>query len=268
MTLLTIITSVTVGVLAAFVRLVYLAFRRKPVNNPQHFLQKNHQSTRQKVVIMGDSQTHATLSSDYLAMLRSELIGQAIEIINAGRNGDTSRGVWQRLERDALACQPDRIVIYIGTNEAIRNTHLAARLAAYQHNLSQIIQKIKAWKDIPVALIAFPPLGENVNSLKNQEVDQFNQIQQALARQFSITYIPFNESLKEVLRQKDNKDDAEFSMPLSRLFNAAFKKYYLGQGYNQIAKANGLQILSDGIHLNDTSGQILASGLKRWITSE
>lgn len=257
MTLLLLISLLLLG---AFILLIYLGFRRPAFNNPRSFLKHPPQTSRKHLVLFGDSQTHSTLSSDYASMLRTAL-DNSFTIINAGQNGDTAAGLLRRVQKDVLPCLPDLVVIYVGTNDVMRKVPLPN----YSNDLSQVIQQIKSVKNIPVALVAFPPLGENLHSRMNAEVDLFNQSLLTLAMDLNITYLPFNEALKTYLSDKHITDQEEFSMKISRLLLAAFKKYYLGQSFQQISRANQLHVLSDGIHLNDVAGNILADMIRRWI---
>lgn len=258
------LTFISALLLIAFGLLIYLGFRRKAINNPKSFLKKATDVPGKRLVLFGDSQTHSTLSSDYASMLRSVLNKTPVHVINAGKNGDTALGLLHRLKRDVLPCRPDLLIIYAGTNDVLQKT----TLKNYSSYLSEIIQQVKALKDIPIALVSFPPLGENLRSRRNAEVDRFNQVLSELAAAFKISYLPFNETLKAYLSDKPQSDDSEFSMRISRLLMAAFKKYYLGQSYNKISGANRLHILTDGIHLNDISGGILATMLQQWIMKQ
>src|SRR5438309_11556836 len=88
-----------VGILVAGIAaLIYVAFERKPINNPRAYLRKGKRPGGSiTVVCAGDSYTHASLSSDYVAMLRARHAPHRYEFINAGQNGNTSRDLLRRL---------------------------------------------------------------------------------------------------------------------------------------------------------------------------
>src|ERR1700679_1078912 len=113
------------------------------------------------VVSAGDSLTEATFSSDYLSILRKRLKGQHFEFVNAGRVGDTSEGLLKRIDKDVLARNPSFITILIGANEARKDTGSELAREAYGRNIEEIVLKIRAKTDVPVALISLAPLGEN-----------------------------------------------------------------------------------------------------------
>ena len=61
------------------------------------------------VVFLGDSITQGWLS------LAKDFPG--MKVANRGISGDMTRGVWQRLDEDVLALEPEAVVLLIGTND-------------------------------------------------------------------------------------------------------------------------------------------------------
>src|SRR6202453_1515858 len=49
------------------------------------------------------------------------------------------------------------------------------------------------------------------------------------------------------------------------LMKSAFQKYFLRRGWNAISAGNGYSILTDGIHINDRAGNILADLIQQWL---
>jgi acyl-CoA thioesterase-1 len=87
-------------------------------------------------------------------ILNSE--GLNCRITNAGRNGDTCRGVLSRLDRVA-ADRPDWVILEIGVNDILMGA-LAQRIEA---NLRAIVERLKS-EGIATILAAMelPPLGD------------------------------------------------------------------------------------------------------------
>lgn len=56
------------------------------------------------------------------ALLRSALPGQPIDVINAGRSGETTADMLRRLDRDVLAHRPDLVIWQAGANEVLVGT--------------------------------------------------------------------------------------------------------------------------------------------------
>jgi len=249
--------------LVGFGILIYFGFRKKAANNSRNFLNKKATATGKTVIVAGgDSLTHATLSSDYLAMLRIKPGINRFEIVNAGQNGETAAGLLQRLDRDILSCNPDIITIMIGTNDAIRSKDINATLEKYHKTMAEFIQRIKDRSAARIILISIPPLGENLQSEKNKEIAQFNDILKTLSRVNQLPYLPFNEKLTAVIAAASGiKIHDQFIFSAMTIFETAFKKIYLRLSYNKISAGNGFTLLNDGVHLNDKAGKILADML-------
>lgn len=259
--LLVIIIIISVFVVG-FGILIYFGFREKAVNNSQYFL-KHKAAVNGKTIVAagGDSLTHATLSSDYIGIMRNKPELNRFDIVNAGQNGETAEGLLKRLDKDILSCDPDIVTILIGTNDAIRTKDITVTLQKYRKILAELITRIKVGSAARIILISIPPLGENLQSEKNKEIDQFNAILRSLSEENELYYLPFNEKLTAILATSGTNKKDQFVFSVLTIFKTAFKKIYLRLRYNEISAGNGFHLLNDGVHLNDKSGNILADML-------
>jgi lysophospholipase L1-like esterase len=218
------------------------------------------------VVSAGDSLTNATFSSDYLSILRRRLEGQHFEFVNAGQLGDTSENLLKRIDKDVLACNPNFITILIGANDARKDTEIKQAIGAYRRNIEEIVLKIRNKTNVPVALISLAPLGENPNSEKNKTVEQYNAILKDIAAKQNLEYLPLFEKLIPILVDKMPADTSAFKLSLATaLIKSAFQKYFLRKDWDAISASNGYSILTDGIHINDKAGNILADLIQHWL---
>jgi acyl-CoA thioesterase-1 len=218
------------------------------------------------VVSAGDSLTDATFSSDYLSILRRRLKGQHYDFVNAGQLGDTSENLSKRIDKDVLARNPNFITILIGANDARKDTELKQALEDYRLNIEEIILKIRNKINVPVALISLAPLGENPNSEKNKTVEQYNAILKDVATKHNLGYLPLFEKLIPILIDKIPGDTAAFKLSLATaLIKSSFQKYILRKDWDAISASNGYSILTDGIHINDKAGNILADLIQQWL---
>jgi acyl-CoA thioesterase I len=218
------------------------------------------------VVSAGDSLTEATFSSDYLSILRRRLKCQHYEFVNAGQLGDTSENLVKRLDKDVLARRPNFITILIGANDARKDTELRQALEAYRRNIEEIILKIRNKTDVPVALISLAPLGENPHSEKNKTVEQYNAISKDIATKRGLGYLPLFEKLLPILIDRIPVDTSAFKVSLATaLIKSAFQKYVLRKDWDAISASNGYSVLTDGIHINDKAGNILADLIQQWL---
>ena len=105
------------GIIFAGMFALLCVVRREPTNNPGAYLRKGKRQASTTVVCAGDSHTHASLSSDYVTILRGRLGRRGFAFINAGRNGNTSLDLLRRLP-EIVRCEPDAVTVLIGTNDA------------------------------------------------------------------------------------------------------------------------------------------------------
>jgi acyl-CoA thioesterase-1 len=220
------------------------------------------------VVSAGDSLTQATFSSNYLAIIRKKLQGKHYEFVNAGQVGDTAENLLKRIRKHVIPLNPNFITILIGTNDARQDTEIKQALEAFRKNIESIISEIQNNTKATIALISLPPLGENPNSNKNKKVAMYNEILKDIASKKNLRYLPFFEKLIPILINKTPIDSSEFKLNLaSALTKSAFQKYILRKNWDVISMKNGFSIFTDGIHLNDRSGNILADLIKEWLLS-
>jgi acyl-CoA thioesterase I len=246
------------------VALVYVAFVRKPANHPRQFLNSGRRrSTETLVVCAGASLTHASLSGDYVAMLRDQLGGRGHEFVNAGVNGDTSRDLLLRLD-EVVACRPDAVTILVGTNDARAALAQAATSEAFRANLQEILARLNAETDARIAVLSVPPLGEDHTSEANHMVARHNAAAKEVAAAHEAAYLPLGEELAALIERDGGRHPYRLR-PTLMLANAV-SRYVLHRDWDVIAAANGFAVLTDGIHLSDRGAAIAADLIARWLS--
>lgn len=109
------------------------------------------------VLAIGDSVTHGTGAAqgeDYPARLAA-LSGWVIR--NHGIPGDTSAGVWRRIDKSLDEVRPVLVILEIGGNDFLRRVSPAET----KENIRAVIRRVRQ-SGIPVVLVATPsfsPLG-------------------------------------------------------------------------------------------------------------
>jgi acyl-CoA thioesterase-1 len=81
------------------------------------------------IVCFGDSITRghgASQGRDYVSVLAQSLPGY--EVVNAGRDGDTSGSALKRLEQDVLSLRPKVVVVELGGNDVLRRVPISETL--------------------------------------------------------------------------------------------------------------------------------------------
>lgn len=109
-----------------------------------------HAAEGSTIVFLGDSLTAGARLRDeetYPALLADRL---SFEVVNAGRNGDTSADALARFDRDVAARSPTVVVVLIGGNDGLRR----GSVAAARRNVTRIIERVVEIGAVPV-LIGF-----------------------------------------------------------------------------------------------------------------
>ena len=129
-----------------------------------------------RIVAFGDSITNgvglakvseADTFRDILQRKLTEKLGQTVEVVNAGVNGDVVTLAAKRLEKDVLAHKPDIVTIMFGGNEAgfyrpntngFADTPRVGR-KEFAATLEKIVDRLQAAR-IKVVLMTCPPMTE------------------------------------------------------------------------------------------------------------
>ncbi|MDA0564732.1 GDSL-type esterase/lipase family protein [Streptomonospora sp. S1-112] len=240
----------------------YLTFVRSPVNpSAADCADGRPRSEGPVVVAAGASMTQGTLGRDWVADLRARPEFADHTLVNAGDNGNTSADLRERLDTDVLACEPDAVVLLIGTND-VRD---GVPLAEYRANIAAIVQRVEERTSAQVALLSLPPLGEELDSRLNRRLRDYNAALRTIAEETTAAYVPVNEHFTEALRDQSHRPAFAFSFPTA--YAAAARHYLLGRTWDEVARANGLELYVDHIHLSDKGGAIVTGLVADWLAT-
>ena len=251
---------------AGFAALVYLAFLRRPANNPEAFLRAGRRPTTETLcVCAGDSLTHASLSADYVAMLRERLGKHGHEFVNAGANGDTSGGLLRRLD-EVVACGPDAVTIQIGTNDARDALAKGDAPEPFRGNLTKILARLNAETGARIAVLSVPPLGEDPAGEANSAVARHSAVLEDVAAAHGAAYLPLGEELAALVERDGRAGRVLYKLRPGLLLANAVGRYVLRRGWDEVAARNGFLVLTDGIHLSDRGAAVAADLIARWLS--
>lgn len=233
--------------------------------------------TKNIMVAVGDSITHAKVSADYLELLAKQNENQSFTFINAGINSRLAFNALQEVDK-VVACNPSVITILIGTNDVLATSSDKVAqyyidlwklpqkpdFAFYQDNLTELIEQLQRKTTAKIAILSLPPVGEKVDSIMNKTVAKYNAFIKETADQYDLAYLPLNERMWQTLNLKGNMDsECPFDEPLTE---KAIAKYYLfDQSWNDISADNNLELLTDCIHLNENGAQIIADLIQEFL---
>lgn len=229
--------------------------------DPQH----EQRAASFSVVCAGDSHTHASLSSDYVEMLRERFAGCGFAFINAGQNGNTCAELLRRCPEITLR-KPDAVTALIGSND-VRTGFPESKEQAFERDLNTLVSNLRTGTGARIALLSIPPLGEDLAADVNRDVDQCNIVIGRVARQSGADYLPFGEQLMALISRSSVRQLLPFRLRPGLLLGAAFQHYVLRLSWNVISERRGFAIHTDQIHLNDHAGGIAADLIVAWLNS-
>lgn len=109
--------------------------------------------------------------------------GLPIQVVNAGRSGDTSAGGLARLDW-ALSEPVDLLVVELGANDGLRGQSTDALEA----NLSEVIDQTRArWPDAAILLVGM----EAPTNLGAEYTERFRAVYREVARDKAVALVPF-----------------------------------------------------------------------------
>ena len=252
---------------------LYLTLRL-PRNNPQKYLQKtlsHFSSQNKKLVVVGDSLTHGTLSANYVDRLSERLNCEQsrVNIINAGVNGDHSFHVLNRVS-EIIRCHPDFITILIGTNDVassirpntkpiffwLNKLPQPSTLAFFTCNLQSLVSRLKAKTQAKIAILSLPPIGEDLNQSVTQASIAYSRAIQKVAEHQRVEYLPLQEAMLEYLSQNPAQPKFRYEQHHT-VFIRGFIRRVLGYSSQRISESIGFRLHIDFHHLNNKGANMI-----------
>lgn len=252
--------------------------RRRP-RNPRRFLRAGRApGTRTLVVCAGDSITHGIGSFDYVSRLRSDTHSAGFEFVNAGWSGDLAWNLLDRLD-EVIACRPDVVTVLIGTNDAAsqiddtwRDSYMKRQrlprhpdLGWYRETLEKIVRRLQAETTATVALLDLPPLGEDLDSRFNRIVDDHNTAIRTVADTTGVPVLPLHARLLAALPA--GHQPPRFDGTKRLMVRAIVSRFIRRRSWNDIARRNGLALLTDNVHLDDRAGSVVTGLIEEFLST-
>ncbi len=256
-----------------------LATWRRPSGSPADFLRDGRPpAVRTVVVCAGDSITHGVVSASYVAPLRARLGHDGVVVVNAGINGNLAWNVLARLD-EVIACRPDAVTLLIGSNDVLgtlapewetmyrQQQRIPVTPAPdwFRSTLAEILRRLAAETGARIAVLALPPIGEDLGSDTNDRVRAHNAIIREVAAEHGAAVLPLHDSLVALL--PPDHAPAPFDGTRRLMGAALVRRAVLRQPWTRISAANGLVLLTDGVHLNDRAAAVVADLVEGWLTA-
>jgi lysophospholipase L1-like esterase len=255
----------------------------EPDNSVYNFVHATRDIRIPTLVCLGDSITHGRTSSDWVSTIQTKL-SRPIQVVNNGQNSITTYTTLQERVNWTLACNPNYVVVLIGTNDtrALMDPawHWLARaiwglpgpitLTTIEANLRGILDKLLKSPNVQIAICTLPQLGEDLTSEWNQRaVKSVNDIIRnlAVASGSRVTLLDLYAALEAQINQSPTKGSS-ISFFLPHALWQCHAKYLFGVCWNDMSRWIGNVMLTDGIHLNDDGGAILTDMVVNWLRQQ
>ena len=243
---------------------------------PKKFLRDGRpDATAQVVVCAGDSITQGVGSANWVGLLVDELAPHGYVFVNAGHSGHLSCSLLRELD-EVIRCRPDVVTVMIGTNDVMasmdeswRESYLgqdppaSPTLETYRDWLNEIVRRLVSQTSARVALLDLPPIGEDLESAFNAQVDAFNRVVREVAAQHDVRVLPLNARLRELITESPTA--RPFDGTAREIKSALFQRLVLRRGWNAIAARGGRAVLTDNIHLNDRAAREVAALVRTFV---
>jgi acyl-CoA thioesterase I len=150
-----------------------------------------------KIVALGDSYTYGYPGKPDESW--PEILGKTsgISVINKGKVSQTSQDLLSRFEADVLSEQPERVIIFVGNGDVLKNVPLETS----QKQITTMVERAEANHIIPILALPLPYPGVQ------SEVKEFREWELGYAQEKKITVLDF----ASVLMDSGNKYLEDFS---------------------------------------------------------
>jgi len=230
------------------------------------------------VACLGSSSTAARGPYDWIADLEGRPQNRDFRFRRFAAGGDLAYNGAQRLPK-LLVTKPDVVLIMLGGNDVIASmpqqsayyrlmVKFAKRLPRapsvewFRDVMTSILARLQSATSAKIGVISLPPWGETLDSGDayqaelNRRIDEHNAVLRALADEHRTVYIPFYERFCDLLRASPGRSFESFE--ILPFYRDIFRQLVLRRSNDEIGALNGWKFHRDGIHLNSTSGKLLA----------
>lgn len=230
-----------------------------------------------KTLFLGDSLTQGMPGVSYWRFLSNKK-----NLINKGLGGDTLRGATKRAEKilkQAKYADVDRFIIEIGVNDVLL-PYLRTRfslwrftvwlkgnvlgcvpttdITAFRREYEDLLQRLRT-ENKKIGVIGLP-LIENSKLPLNDTVILYNAVIVELCKKYELPYVDLN-ALEEKIKG-DNVGSYFFGKTnLGNVIDAVFTSFLPFS--MTVAKARGLAVTVDSVHLNKKMAKVLAAAVDK-----
>jgi lysophospholipase L1-like esterase len=232
------------------------------------------------VVCLGASMVHGQVSYNFVNLLEQRMAEDGFQFINAGVAGDQAYNVLRRLD-SVIDYQPDFVIILVGTNDVTATlSPTLARISRltrsfpqppsaefYKYSMLRIINTLKEKTSAKIALVSLPVLGEDLDSIPNQCIKDYNALLKEIAEEEQVGYLPVYELQEEYLREVQQGSGRPYKSGAMLSIKALARHYLLRQSFDEISRKYHFLLVTDGIHMNSRGAAFIADEIESFLRS-
>jgi lysophospholipase L1-like esterase len=232
------------------------------------------------VVCLGASIVRGQVSYNFVNLLDQRMAEDGFQFINAGVAGDQAYSVLMRLD-SVIDYQPDFVIILVGTNDVTatlsptlaRISRLTRRFPQppsaefYRYNMLRIINTLKEKTSAEIALVSLPVLGEDLESIPNQRIKDYNALLKEITDEKQVGYLPVYDLQEEYLREVQQGNGRPYESGGMLSIKAVARHYLLRQSFDEISRKHHFLLVTDGIHMNSRGAIFIADEIESFLRS-
>jgi acyl-CoA thioesterase-1 len=265
-----------------FIIAIFKYIGTPPGNNPDRYLKRSVGPARKaakKIVLLGDSITHGTVSVNYSKMLEQRLkqIDGGFDVINAGINGDLAYNALQRVDT-VIKINPDYIMVLIGTNDAkaaftpedgrfyVKSKKLPVMptLDWFRENLKALLAKLKRETRAKIGVLSIPTIGEDPTHPVFSQSKTYADAIKEIASDAGVAYLPLHEAQVAHLEKEPAHPRQSFKRNMLVMFLSILKHYH-GMSWDRVAASNGFRLHIDFLHLNKRGATMVVDFIEAFV---
>lgn len=224
------------------------------------------------LTLIGDSLTAGKLGVAYADWLN---LPDDTDLINLGKDGDTVRGVRDRLSEALSDTLPDILVIEAGANDILlpemksrggewasfvadmekRGSRPAESTEKFESTYRDMLSICEAKGIRCVIAVTIPPLGEGPAPLQDKRRKEMNRIILKLAEEHRAEVADVACLFEEVLENFLVRSDWFFDSP--SVFTTDLRRIRRDRSAMPLSEERGLYLTVDGAHLNEKGAEMM-----------
>jgi len=225
------------------------------------------------IAFFGDSITQGDLGDSYVDLLQQQLPDH--QLLNYGKNGDTIKSLYARIQRLKLPNRFDISFVWIGCNDIfvhVSKLFAVAKMITMQPWIRTMEEAERTYRDLlafvskkATHVFTVPPIliGEDTTNQYNQQLKQVSTMMQSISK--NIENVTFIDLQKIFWKELETSTSSSYIPTAISGFVFDGLRCHSADDVNRCSKERGLQLTLDGVHLNSRGSQLATDTFYQYI---